>query len=128
MDGYRMMARIDGRDIRLVSRNGVDWTTSSQVQHVEHVIHEQVGVAAPATQFREPGGTVPSTVISPSRMVCLVLTELLQGCEHPAPVQRVEHFEGDGNLVFAMVVELGLQGSYPSVVTGPTVWARTAIG
>jgi len=25
MDGYRMMARIDGRDIRLVSRNGVNW-------------------------------------------------------------------------------------------------------
>ena len=26
LDGYRMLARIDGNNVRLVSRRGVDWT------------------------------------------------------------------------------------------------------
>ena len=114
MDGYRMMARIDGRDIRLVSRNGVNWTDKfadvlpslKSLPAKQAILDGEMTVLAAdgTTQFSKlRGGRSRSDLLvyyvfdvlyldgwdltkTPLEQRKSALTELLQKCEHPTPM------------------------------------------
>jgi bifunctional non-homologous end joining protein LigD len=135
-DGYRIQARIDGRDVRLLTRTGLDWTSrfptiaaalkdvglSSALLDGEIVVEDSAGI---------PSFSLLQADLSASRtdrfryflfdlLYCegFDLTQatlsdrkaLLQQLGLPAPLRFSEHLAQDGSVMFEHACRLGLEG------------------
>jgi bifunctional non-homologous end joining protein LigD len=135
-DGYRIQARIEGRNVRLLTRTGLDWTSrfptiaaalkdlglSSALLDGEIVVEDSAGI---------PSFSLLQADLSASRtdrfryflfdlLYCegFDLTQatlsdrkaLLQQIGLPAPLRFSEHLAQDGPVMFEHACRLGLEG------------------
>jgi len=139
-DGYRMQARVDGRDIKLLTRTGLDWTSrfpnipaalgklglSSALIDGEIVVEDDGGV---------PSFTLLQTELKSGRrdrfryfvfdlLYCegfdltqaklldrkALLQRIVEGAPPGMPIRFSEHLAGDGPLMFEHASRLGLEG------------------
>lgn len=136
-DGYRMLARIDGHDVRLQSRHGVDWTEKfgpvvKALQSLDRrlILDGEMTVLGPdgrpefsrLRKRRTAGDLLVYYVFDilhldghDLRRVVIeerkaILADVVAGFSHPDPVQVVEHFRIDGKVFYDHVVEHELEG------------------
>jgi bifunctional non-homologous end joining protein LigD len=139
-DGYRMQARIDGRDVKLLTRKGLNWTArfpsivaalkklglSSALLDGEIVVEEATGV---------PSFNLLQADLKAGRhdrfryflfdlLYCegfdltqatlldrkALLQEILAGLSTSSPIRFSEHLEQDGPTMFEHACRLGLEG------------------
>ncbi len=139
-DGYRMQARIDGRDVRLLTRKGLDWTSrfpniaaalatlglSSALLDGEIVVEDSAGI---------PSFTLLQSDLSTSRrdrfryflfdlLYCegfdltkatlldrkALLQQVTGGLPAGSPIRFSEHLAQDGPTMFEHACRIGLEG------------------
>ena len=139
-DGYRMQARIDGREVRLLTRQGLDWTSrfgsipgalaglglSSALIDGEIVVEDSAGL---------PSFAVLQSDLSAGRrdrfryfvfdlLYCegfdltqasladrkALLQQIAAGLPPGSPIRFSEHLEQDGPTMFEHACRLGLEG------------------
>jgi bifunctional non-homologous end joining protein LigD len=139
-DGYRMQARIDGHDIKLLTRTGLDWTTrfpniptalgrlglSSALIDGEIVVEDDAGVPSfTLLQAELKSGRrdrfryfvfdllyCEGFDLTPAKLVDRkgLLQRIVEGAPPGMPVRFSEHLAGDGPLMFEHASRLGLEG------------------
>lgn len=152
-DGYRMVAWRTGDRVRMVSRNGLDWT--DRFTHIAEALEDLLPVGAAVdgevVAFDERGksdfgrlqawlkngrGPKPSYVVfdvvmdrgelitdRPLHKRKDVLAQLIS---EQGPVVRIsEAFEGDGDDLFASACKLGLEGIVTKKRSAPYTQARS---
>ncbi|MFK7818344.1 MAG: non-homologous end-joining DNA ligase [Planctomycetaceae bacterium] len=148
IDGYRMLCRRDGSDVRFISRNGKDWTSKvqplvaaiNQLSVGEFIIDGEVAVAGTdgVTDFQLLQNTIskPNPVglvyfifdvlhfrdldIKPVPLFerKFVLKKLLANCQTPA-LQLSDCIVGNGPLIFENARAMGVEGIVSKRLTAP---------
>jgi len=139
-DGYRMQARVDGPEVRLLTRTGLDWTQrfkpiaeavaalglDSAVLDGEVVVEDAAGIssfselvndlkAGRAERFRYYAFDLMYLSGHDLRDAPLaerkrLLAEVMERAPNPGRVTLSEHFDMDGAAFFEHVSRLGLEG------------------
>ncbi len=153
-DGYRMLARCAGRDVRMVSRNGNDWTArvaplAAALARArlgdcwldgEIVVTDERGRTSFQALQRALDGRAAGVVYFvfdllhaggedlrelPLRERMERLQQWLAGVPADAPVRLSEHIGGSGRQAWKAACELGLEGLIGKRLDAPYVSGRS---
>jgi bifunctional non-homologous end joining protein LigD len=154
-DGYRIQARLDHGEVRLLTRNGLDWTgkfpnvaaaiaelpAETALLDGELVVEDESGVSRfSALQADLKAGRRDRFVYHVFDLLHLdgadlvplplverkaALTRLLAHAEQAGPIRPSAHFEGEGALVLRQACHLQLEGIVSKRAQSPYVSGRS---
>ena len=155
LDGYRLLARIDGREVKLLTRTGLDWTERfrpiakavkalrlpSALLDGEIVVQDAAGIAsfnelvADLRTGREDRFRyivfdllyVDGTDLRKARLLDrkYVLKDILAELPQAAAIAYGDHLEGHGPTVFEHAARLGLEGIVSKRADAPYISGRS---
>ena len=156
IDGYRTLARLDGNDVRFVTRGGLDWThrygalaaafaalpVKQAVIDGEIAVHDASGVSRLALLQQALGDGAPSRLMFHAFDLLHLdgwdltqagvearkglLAQVLAGQGAADPIRYCDHVTGNGGAFFDRASEMGLEGVISKRRTSPYQPGRNA--